>query len=152
MYAMSDTIEYEKKQLEILYQELTGKKYETVCLLEAAYYGWLVYGMIHYEKLGVDCYKMINPVVEKGKTAFLVIDKALNEVNEAMLKKDNPGYDGYYVNKGSDNERKWEYLEFMYLQSIEDFPEFLHELYKKVQEMSHVFEAPVGKSNIEKYF
>ena len=64
----------------------------------------------------------------------------------------NPGYDGYYVNKGSDNKRKWEYLEFMYLQSIEDFPEFLHELYKKVQEMSHVFEAPVGKSNIEKYF
>lgn len=35
---MSDTIEYEKKQLEILYQELTGKKYETVCLLEAKYY------------------------------------------------------------------------------------------------------------------
>ena len=100
---MSDTIKYEKKQLEILYQELTGEKYETVCLLEAAYYGWLVYGVIHNEKLGVDCYKMINPVVEKGKTSLFVIDKDSKGVNEAMLEKWNPGYDGYCVSRGGDN-------------------------------------------------
>lgn len=149
---MSDTIKYEKKQLEILYQELTGEKYETVCLLEAAYYGWLVYGVIHNEKLGVDCYKMINPVVEKGKTSLFVIDKDSKGVNEAMLEKWNPGYDGYCVSRGGDNKEKWKRLEFMYLQNVEDFPVFLHNLYKKVQEMQHVFEAPVGQSNIEKYF
>ena len=103
---MSDTIKYEKKQLEILYQELTGEKYETVCLLEAAYYGWLVYGVIHNEKLGVDCYKMINPVVEKGKTSLFVIDKDSKGVNEAMLEKWNPGYDGYCVSRGGDNKEK----------------------------------------------
>ena len=108
--------------------------------------------MIHNEKLGVDCYKMINPVVEKGKTSLFVIDKDSKGVNEAMLEKWNPGYDGYCVSRGGDNQEKWKCLEFMYLQNVEDFPVFLHNLYKKVQEMQHVFEAPVGQSNIEKYF
>lgn len=43
---MLDTIEYERQELEILYQKLTGEMYEAVCLLEVKYYGG-VYGVMH---------------------------------------------------------------------------------------------------------
>lgn len=45
---MLDTIEYERQELEILYQKLTGEMYEAVCLLEAKYYGGgVVYVVMH---------------------------------------------------------------------------------------------------------
>lgn len=40
---MLDTIEYERQELEILYQKLTGEMYEAVCLLEVKYYGGSVW-------------------------------------------------------------------------------------------------------------
>lgn len=43
---MSDTIEYEKKQLEILYQELTGKSMKLCVYWKPSIIG-VVYGVMH---------------------------------------------------------------------------------------------------------
>lgn len=147
---MTYDISMEKQQLEILYQELQDEKFEALCLLEAEYYGWNVYGSIHgLNRKGINCYKTVN---SKGKEALLAIVFGEQEIDEKTLENIYPDFDGYCVCKEKNKREKWSLLELMFDSSIEEMPKCLYGLYKKVIKMPHVFQSPPGETNLEKYF